>query len=82
MRERGLGAEEGGDKESADSEALSPLSYTCVKELGSKGRTISNKGVDGVILKHWTTFRVRDVFSKRERLHRRTITAGSKFSGK
>jgi hypothetical protein len=54
----------------------------CVNELGSEGRTISTKGVDGVTLKNWATFRVRAVVSKRERLHRRTITAGSKFSGK
>jgi hypothetical protein len=36
----------------------------------SKGRTIRTKGVDGVTLKHWSTFRVRAVLSKRERLHR------------
>jgi hypothetical protein len=38
--------------------------------------------VDGVTLKHWATFRVRVVFSKREWLHRCTITVGSKFRGK
>ncbi len=51
----------------------------CVNELGSKGRTINTKGVDGVILKHWTTFRVRDVISKRECPHRCTITGGRTF---
>jgi hypothetical protein len=49
----------------------------CVNGLGDKGRTMITKGVDGVTLKHWSTFRVRTVFSKRERLHRRTITVVS-----
>ena len=31
----------------------------CLNELGRKGRTINTKGVDGVIPKHWSTFRVR-----------------------
>ena len=31
----------------------------CVNELKSKGKTISTKGVDGLILKHWATFQVR-----------------------
>jgi hypothetical protein len=54
----------------------------CVNEFGSKGRTISTKGVDGVTLKHWTTFRLRAVLSKRERIYGCTITVDSKFSEK
>ncbi len=54
----------------------------CVNGPGDNGKTMSTTGVDGVTLKHWATFRVCAVLSKRERLHRRTITAGSKFSGK
>jgi hypothetical protein len=49
---------------------------------GGKGRTMITTGVDGVTLKHWATFRVRTALSKRERLHRRTITADSKIDGK
>jgi hypothetical protein len=54
----------------------------CVNGLGGKGRTMSTKGVDGVTLKHWAKFRVRSVFSNRDRLHRHTSTTDSKFSGK
>ena len=47
-----------------------------------KGKTITTKGVDGSILKHWTTSRVRTVFSNRDRIHRWTTTDDSKFSGR
>jgi hypothetical protein len=62
--------------------SLEATNTPCVNERGSTGRTINMKDVDGVILKHWVTFRVCAVISKGERIHRCTITAGSKFSGK
>ena len=42
-----------------------PTTVPCVNGLESKGKTISGKGVDGLILKHWSTSRVHVVHSKR-----------------
>ena len=54
----------------------------CVNGLGSKGKTTSGKGVDGLILRHWDTSRVHAARSKRERLRRRTTIADSKSNGR
>ncbi len=50
--------------------------------LENKGWMISTTGVDGLIPKHWATFRVHAALSKQERLPQRTITADSKFRGR
>ena len=36
----------------------------CANELEIKGQMIITKGVDGLIPKHWVTFRVHTVLSK------------------
>ena len=54
----------------------------CTNKLESKGWMINMTGVDGLIPKHLATFRVHVALSKQERLRQRTITAGSKFSGR
>jgi hypothetical protein len=38
----------------------------CVNEIESNGWMISTMGVDGLIPKHWVTFRVYAEFSKPE----------------
>ncbi len=54
----------------------------CTNELESKGLMISTTGVDGLIPKHWTTFRVHTELSKQEWLRQCTITVANKFSGR
>ncbi len=55
---------------------------TLCQRARTKGWMINTTCVDGLIPKHWATFRVHAALSKQERLRQRTITADSKFSGR
>ncbi len=54
----------------------------CANELESKGLMINMMGVDGLIPKHWSTFKVHAALSKQERLRHPTITADRRFRGR
>jgi hypothetical protein len=54
----------------------------CANELESKGWMIILTGVDGLIPKHWSTFRVQAALSKQEWPRQCTITSGNKFIGR